>query len=120
MNRSPNKSLKWRSPLRALQEYTGIQNLKPNLAHLKAFGSRAYLHIHNAPKLDKILPKAHIGYLVGYDSSNIFRIWIPSKEIVISTCDVTFNERKRYDLNANYLVGPIVQEIVDTIEVLRI
>src|SRR5271169_797570 len=74
VNRSPNRSLKWKTPIGALQEHFGVPNPKPNLAHLKAFGCRAYPHIQNAPKLDKTEPRAHIGYLVGYNSTNIFRI----------------------------------------------
>ena len=31
-------------------------------------------------KKRKLDPRAYIGYLVGYDSTNIFRIWIPHKE----------------------------------------
>lgn len=38
-----------------------------------------------------------IGYLVGYEGTNIFRIWIPQKRKVIRTRDVTFNEEKLYD-----------------------
>jgi hypothetical protein len=58
----------------ALQEYVRTSHLKPNLAHLRAFGCRVYPHIQNAPRLDKILPNAHVGYLVSYDSTNIFRV----------------------------------------------
>ncbi|KAM4067424.1 integrase core domain-containing protein [Hirsutella rhossiliensis] len=40
-----------------------------------------------------------IGYLVGYDSTNIFRIWIPSTSEVRRVRDVTFNESIFYDGN---------------------
>jgi hypothetical protein len=40
----------------------------------------------------KLNPQAHIGYLVGYDSTNIYWVWIPHKGIVISTRDVIFDE----------------------------
>ena len=54
-------------------------------------------------RLNKLDPRAHIGYLVGYDSTNIYRIWIPHKGIVISTRDIVFNEKtffngKRIDI----------------------
>jgi hypothetical protein len=42
--------------------------------------------------LRKLDPRAHIGYLVGYDSTNIYRVWIPEKGKVISTRDVIFDE----------------------------
>jgi hypothetical protein len=35
--------------------------------------------------LQKLDPRACIGDLVGYDSSNIYRIWIPIREKVIRT-----------------------------------
>ena len=40
----------------------------------------------------KLNPRAHIGYLVGYDSTNIYWVWIPHKGIVISMRDIIFNE----------------------------
>jgi hypothetical protein len=48
-------------------------------------------------KLQKLDPKAWIGYLVGYRSSNIYRIWIPSTGRVISTRDVVFDEETVFD-----------------------
>jgi hypothetical protein len=38
--------------------------------------------------------KAWIGYLVGYDSTNIYRIWNPVLKKVIRTRDVIFNFRE--------------------------
>jgi hypothetical protein len=49
----------------------------------------AQLKKHRPRKLD---PRASICYLVGYDSTNIFRIWIPHQGKVISTRDVLFDE----------------------------
>jgi hypothetical protein len=34
---------------------------------------------------------------VGYNSSNIFRIWVPQDKKVIETRDVTFDESRKYD-----------------------
>jgi hypothetical protein len=39
-----------------------------------------------------LTPRAWTGYLVGYQSSNIYRVWIPSIGRTISTCDVAFDE----------------------------
>jgi len=54
-------------------------------------------------RLSKLDPRAHIGYLVGYNSTNIYRIWILYKDIIISTRDVIFNKKtffnsKRMDI----------------------
>ncbi|KAF7566825.1 hypothetical protein PtrM4_151450 [Pyrenophora tritici-repentis] len=47
-------------------------------------------------RLQRFDPKAWIGYLVGYRSTNIFRIWVPSIGKVISTRDVVFDEEVVY------------------------
>src|SRR5438034_1523852 len=43
-------------------------------------------------RLKRLNPKAWIGVLVGYSSSNIYRVWVPLLDKVISTRDVMFNE----------------------------
>ncbi|KAM4067532.1 integrase core domain-containing protein [Hirsutella rhossiliensis] len=52
-------------------------------AQLKAYGCRAYAMTSDAQlgkkKRQKLDPRSHIGYLVGYNSTNIFRIWIPQR-----------------------------------------
>jgi hypothetical protein len=74
-----------------------VSKPKPNIAHLRVYGCRAYPLIHEIPKKQKLRPRAQIGYLVGYNSSNIFRIWVPQDKKVIETRDVTFNESMKYD-----------------------
>jgi len=44
-------------------------------------------------RLSKLDPRAYIGYLIGYNSTNIYRIWILYKGIVISTRAVIFNKK---------------------------
>ena len=78
MNRTPNKALEWDSPLVKLQKLTNPgQSVRYELAHLKVFGCKAYPLLKGAdapPKSNKLKPRAFVGYLVGYDSTNIFRI----------------------------------------------
>ena len=49
--------------------------------------------------MEKLEPWAHIGYLVGYNSTNIYHIWILSTSIVIAVRDVTFDESTQYNTN---------------------
>ena len=84
------------------------------IAHLKVYGCRAYPLIHEIPKKQKLQPRAQIGYLIGYNSSNIFRIWIPQEQRVIVTRDVTFDESKKY--NPDDLKTPIAERPLQTIE----
>lgn len=60
-----------------------VTGKKPYLSHLKIYGCKAYPLKYHIPKRKKLEPQAHIGYLVGYDPTNIFRIWIPSRRKVI-------------------------------------
>jgi len=121
LNKSPTKQLEWRTPLEQLHRDLAIQNPQPNLSHLKVFGCRAYPVIPSAkiPKTRKLLPRAHIGYLVGYESTNIFRIWVPSEMKVIKTRDVTFNEELFYDPNEIDLPALLrehAEQIVEVVE----
>jgi hypothetical protein len=114
-NRTPRADFRWVSPYERFygwltdnREMSGRS--RPQLAHLKAYGCKAYAMTADAKlknkRLQKLNPRAHIGYLVGYDSTNIFRIWIPHQGKVISSRDVIFDEDeffdgKKVDLNDN-------------------
>ena len=68
----------------------------PSFAYLRAYGYRAYPLTrevkNNEERKRKLKPWVYIGYLVGYEASNIYRIWVLALEKVIRTRDVTFNE----------------------------
>jgi hypothetical protein len=67
-NHTPKKALDWKTPFKALTKQ------KPDLSHLHIYGCRSYPHIKNIPRTQKLEPRAHLGYLVGYDSTNIYRM----------------------------------------------
>ncbi len=48
----------------------------------------------NCRKLDA---EAHISFLVGYESTNIYRIWVPNKKRVVSVRDVILNKDEVWD-----------------------
>jgi Reverse transcriptase (RNA-dependent DNA polymerase) len=105
-NRTPRENLEWKTPYEVFYTHaaklTGVDEVrKPQLAHLQAYGCRAYAMTENAQlkkqRLRKLDPRAHIGYLVGYNSTNIFRVWIPHQGKVISTRDVLFDEETFFD-----------------------
>lgn len=101
-NRTPSYRFKWRTPYdrfhSAMAKAHGIpdSSRKPNQTHLRVFGCKAYAMTPDAlekrGRLDRLKPKAWLGYLVGYRSSNIYRIWIPSEGKVRNFRDVIFNE----------------------------
>jgi len=121
-NRQPCKVLDWKTPYEYLQEKLGIPatRRRPAGVHLRVPGCRAYPRDKDVPRAAKNAPRAHIGYLVGYDSTNIYRIWVPSRNVVLSTRDVIFDESRLYDPNEPDLVDLLNAEpeyICETIHV---
>lgn len=90
LNRLPIAREDWLTPF---QLATGR---KPQVQHLKIYGCKAYPLNHKVVDSAKLEPRAHIGYLVGWDSTNIYRIWMPSQNRIIRTRDVFFNETMFY------------------------
>ena len=91
INRTPNQALNWRTPFEALY------GRKPNLSHLHRIGTKAYVLLRGIPKADKLAPRAFIGYLVGYDSRNIFLIWNSTNNRVYRVRDALFDDSSYYD-----------------------
>ena len=72
-------------------------------------------------KKQKLTKKAHIRYLIGYDSSNIYRIWNASKNKVIRTRDIIFDENSCYDstnIDLNQLISePFIEtDLLESIQ----
>lgn len=122
-NRSPQQSKDWKTPFQRLQKWlkdnsrdTGYKDQQPDIAHLRAYGCRAYPltkeALQNTQKRAlKTAAHAEIGYLVGYDSSNIFRIWIPERSEVRRVRDVTFNEGLFYDPKDHPIQATTAQQV---------
>ena len=53
--------------------------------------------LKKANRLQRFNPKEWIGYLVGYDSTNVYRVWNPVMNKVVRTRDVTFNEYETFN-----------------------
>ena len=77
---------------------------KPDPSNLYIYNYRAYLLKESILKnVDRVSrrtsPKIYLGYLVNYDRSNIYRIWVPLKVTIIRTRDVKFNEDEFFNPN---------------------
>lgn len=88
--------LRNRSPTRALKEctpYEKFTNKKPNVSHLKIFGSKAFVHAHKAQRKGKLADRAEEGAMVGHaHDSKAYRIFDIKKSIIKVTRDVVFDE----------------------------
>ena len=90
------------------------------MGHMHTFGCRAYVIDQNIPRLHKMRPRAFLGILVGYNSTNIFQVWVPLKNKVIETRDVRFDDSKLYDPEDPEMLGIQVTSAPRLIEVLNI
>ena len=87
--------LKDRNPTKALSDMTPLEawsGRKPTVAHLRSFGCKAYAHIpvQKRTKLDsKTIECTFVGYC---NQSKAYRVYDPTKDYVIITRDVIFNE----------------------------
>jgi len=116
LNRTPTAKLNWMTP------FEKVTTKKPFLGYLYPIGCKAFALRRDIAKRDKIEERAHIGYLIGYASTNIFWIWIPLLNKVIRTRDVVFKDNKRYnplDINGQTLgelvPAAIYQTVIDSI-----
>ena len=73
LNRTPRARLNWKTPLEVLYKMIGRPNPPIEITHLRAYGCRCYPLTHKEEMTHKLNPKAHLGYLVGYEASNIWR-----------------------------------------------
>ena len=70
---------------------------KPNLSHLRIFGSRAFVHVPYVRRT-KLQPKCVEGVMVGFwESSKAYRIYIPTQRKVITSLDVIIDETRGYE-----------------------
>jgi hypothetical protein len=93
----------WIIPWQELMKYAapdGARDQTVNLSNFRLYGCLAYSRIVKRVQSDKMAPQAEIGFLVGYLSKNLYKIWFPQKnrgkgrvEIVR---DAIFNKTRRF------------------------
>jgi len=118
-NRTPRLTTEWKTPLErfhsSLVTRGGLNasEHKPHQGHLKVYGFKAFAMTDIAKKkqkrLERLRPRSWIGYLVGYDSSNIYRIWNPGTNQVVRTRDVIFDEQQVFPGNKEDLAQDLSQ-----------
>ncbi|SCO52825.1 probable retrotransposon HobS hobase [Fusarium fujikuroi] len=120
-NRTPSVRRQHKSPYEIFHlECVAEQSAKPDLLHLRAYGCKAFALTKDAQlqrnRLHRQTPRGWIGYLVGYTSSNSYRIWNPLNKEVFSTRDVTFSEHQCFNGNTATLRDDLRAEDLAAIE----
>src|SRR5947207_807856 len=78
---------------------------QPDTTNLYTYGCRAYpirsevLADNQDRVANKTRPRTHIDYLVGYQGSNVYRIWVSQNGQIVTVGDVEFNEDEIFDPN---------------------
>ncbi len=78
------------------------------------------MHPKYRQKRRKLDAKPHIGFLVGYESTNIYRLWVPYKKRVVSVRDVIFNEDEVLDGVPLQRTADEIKELDNSIQVIEL
>lgn len=109
VNCTPMQKHKWKTPFELVVGHLS------HLGHLRKIGCKAYTLDKHILRKAKLQEQAHIGHLIGYDSTNIFQVWIPSQRKIIRTRDVIFDEKSFYDPHELDLAQLTKKPMVDVI-----
>jgi hypothetical protein len=113
-NRTFRRALTWKTLFETLTEK------KSNLSHLQSYDCRVYFLKNIISKKDRLKSKAFIDYLVKYDFTNIFRIWISSRMRIVRIKNVLFDKTLFYDLAKLDSKHLLIINVKDTLEILKI
>jgi hypothetical protein len=107
LNRTPTEALSWKTP------YEVVWGKKLSVAHMHPISCRAYVLNRMLKRGDKLKSRVLVGHLVGYDLTNIWRIWLLTKDDVIQTRDVVFEPREFYNGPRDYASKGVIEEVIE-------
>ncbi|OQE49847.1 hypothetical protein PENNAL_c0534G08755 [Penicillium nalgiovense] len=120
LNRSPTRlpDGRWIIPQQEFHRLgTGIQ-IPINLSNLRIYGCRTYVRIQGIPQSDKMHPRAEIGYLTGYKTTNVWRVWFPRLNAVKLVRDAIFDENLSFQ-HHEYTQRPTLELVPEATEVVQ-
>ena len=98
-NRTATSSLDKMTPVEAFkrQVQPGLQNVDylPDISHLRVLGCKTYMNIPKERRIKsaKLDPHAEEGYLVGFEGSKIYRIYLPGRaQKIVRSSHCVFDE----------------------------
>ena len=78
------------------QVFTGK---KPDIYHLKIFGSSVYIHVTKDAR-KKLEPTTEVGIFLGYtETPHNYRVYFPENRMIVVRQDIKFNEVKAMKLS---------------------
>ena len=100
LNITPTRSINWRTP------YEMVTGVRPDLSRLHAIGSRGFVLNKHLARVDKLEDRTFEGFLLGYDASNVYRVWLPATNRVIRVRDVRFVDELYKDRPSTQPMAP--------------
>jgi transposase InsO family protein len=70
---------------------------KPTIAHIRKWGCKVYRHIHKKTGRKKFHKKSMLGYLVGYEKGDFYRIYHPTSKAFKISRDTIFDESQFFN-----------------------
>ncbi len=113
-NRTLKKALTWKTLFEALTKK------KSNLTHIQSYECRAYFLKNIISRKNRLKSRAFIDYLVKYDFTNIFRIWIFSCMRIVRIRDVIFDKTLFYDLAKLDSKHLLIINVKETLKILNV
>jgi hypothetical protein len=113
-NRIFRRSLTWKTFFEILIEK------KSNLSHLQSYECKTYFLKNIISRKNRLKSRAFINYLVKYDFTNIFRIWISSRMRIIRIKDVIFDKTLFYDFAKFDSKHLLIISVENTLKILEI
>jgi hypothetical protein len=93
-----------------------MHDKKSHLEHFKKFECKTYSLNKHVSQKEKLVERAHFEFLIRYDSTNIFMIWIFSQRKIIRTRDVLFDENFFYKLDDESDLMKLINESMIQVE----
>ncbi len=113
-NRIFRRALNWKISFETLTRE------KSNLTHFQSYKCRTYFLKNIISKKNWLKSRVFIDYLVRYDFTNIFKIWIFNRMRVIWIKDVNFDKTLFYDLAKLDSRHLLIISVKETLKILKI
>ena len=99
---------------------------KSILHYFKAYAYEIYVFIKSkgdpdkSGRFQKLVLRAYIGYLVGYESTSIYRVWILYKKKVVLAQDIIFNEEVFFDGKSTRIITELMTALDKAVDLVEI
>lgn len=100
-NRTATSSLEKMTPVEAFKRLVqpGLEDSKyiPDMSHIRTLGCKVYVNIPKERRVQsaKLAPRAEVGFLVGFEGSKIYRIYLPGRaHKIVRSSHCVFDEKE--------------------------